>query len=243
MALGAIGSAVLDLLKVLTPTEIRRLTEFKIGQKGLTKRKLRISSVGDDEGKSSSEVSAHGAELKTSHSNVLPFSRGKQEDELENDLSGQDMPSPSQHPDSGPKAQSDLSIKESTQVFDPLMAFETQHEMSQTVQIPSEIILPNIELTKTEEMLEKAGIMSASKIDHLKKIQQEKEKQGRQSTSIFLILEREKLAKSLSEMKKIEVLQAYKEESLVDIELEKYSNTQDLITNPGSGVLVNRKHY
>lgn len=240
MAIGSIGNAVLDLLKVLTPTEIKRLTEFKIGQKGLSKKKLKISSIGG-ESDHSPEMSTEAAELNLSHSNVLPFSKGAKDKGQEEDPY-KDNPSTPQQRLQVQNTVVDSPVQSTSQVFDPLLAVELGPDVTHQEQAQS-VVLPNIELTKTEQMLEKAGIMSASKIDHLKKIQEEKEKQGRQSTSVFLLSEREKLAKSLSALKKVEVLKAYKEESLVDIELEKYSNTQDLTTNPGSGVLVNRKHY
>lgn len=63
----------------------------------------------------------------------------------------------------------------------------------------------------------------------------------KKETSTFIIEEKKKLEASTSKLKGVEVLDLYRKNSKVDIELQR-NNKEDLSKASQSGVLVNKKH-
>jgi len=99
--------------------------------------------------------------------------------------------------------------------------------------------------TKNESELEAAGIFSAGKIDALKREKLKKQKANQESTTNFILGQREKLKKTKLKLVEMEAIRNYNQNSNIEsinneIDLE---NPEEEVVIGSKGILVNKKHY
>jgi len=97
--------------------------------------------------------------------------------------------------------------------------------------------------SKANNSLEMAGIYSAEKIrlEEETKRKKEKEKENEDSSTIFLLKEKDKVKESQKKLKIKEVLESYKNNANMD--LNKNSDDDDLSKYENQGILLNKKQY
>ena len=237
MVPGIPETTILNLLKLLTRSEIARLTEFNVGKHGgLAKRKLKMALLSDAEPFSP----VHTTVITVSQieqveaTNVLPF-KGKVDQNQGTSL----LEDEASHKEEMRAVANYSTVVPSRETKVIAVTSEAEVHAADVLEIAN----ADLVLTKNEQMLEKAGILSAQKVEYLKKLESDRAEKSQVSATTFLLREREKLSQTLGTMKKVEVLKSYQEAGLVDIELEKFTNAHNLGDAAGSGVLVNKKQY
>lgn len=216
--LGPMGARIIDVLKIMTPNEIDRYTEKP--QKEVT---VDIKKA------------AGGEEFDVIHSppqsgRILKKEQNQQEEQAPNEPEHQAKIIPL-NKESSEHLEAKENVKKEEQNLKSEIDIEDDEEFHQN--------------NKAQNELEQAGIMSAAKIEALKRKKLNELKKKQESTTNFIIKQREKLKKTKDRLIEMEAIKNYNNNSNVDI-----SNDEIDIDNPeeeqsigSKGILVNKKHY
>jgi hypothetical protein len=108
-----------------------------------------------------------------------------------------------------------------------------------------EVNLDDLELSREEAALSKLGIASKAEDEERARRTTEAENKKKVSTSVFILLEKEKSRRSQDKLKSKEILVTYEGALAVNIEAERVEDEsqRDLKQSSNSGILVNKKQF
>ena len=213
--LGPMGARIIDLLKVMTPNEIDRYVEKK---EESTELKMAAGAEEFDVTKSPVDHSRAKSNKDESHT----ADTESDEDNVKHEakiipLRGKDH--------------DHNLIEENTEEDD-----QSNDDVNEEAQY---------EASKNEKELEKAGIYSANKIQAIKKEKLKRYKAKQESTSNFILNQREKLKQTKLRLIEQDAIKNYNLNSNVDtlndeIDLD---NPDEEACVGNKGILVNKKHF
>lgn len=213
--LGPIGSRVIDLLKVMTPSEIDRY---------ITKKEAKVSSM----------PMAAGAEEFSLNSEIHSHLSSKNSTDQDEEASNSD----DQQLEHGAKIiPLDKNLSSMPEQIDDEPYFINREDDEFDL-----LIKKNVESTNE---LEKMGILSARKIQEINKIKKDREKRSEQSSTSFLLSQREKLKNLRSKMVESDAIKNYVksinfESTTSEIDID---NLEEETSVGNKGILINKKQY
>jgi hypothetical protein len=217
---GPIGSDIMSIFRLLSPAEIDKYIEAKKVQK------ISGSMAASGESLSFDEHGSHTGE-----------------DQLRSKLSEQ--------AESAEVIPINKNIKLPSEDQSSEAGQETEHEGKPEFQnefTQHKLISPEVNSTETSRPksdLEKMGVLSASTLRLQELNRLEEELQGRDSTTAFLIKEREKMRKSKMRLVEQHAYKVYKKnanQELIDSSQELEEDEEE-VSNSTKGILINKKHY
>lgn len=216
--LGPIGSDIMSIFRLLSPTEIDKYIEAKKVQKISGSMAASGESLSFDEHAphtGQDQLEKHNSEGKPV-GKVIPINKDiKLPEEVVNENESELKP----------------------QQFD--------NELVQHKLVPKEKSIPLSSAPKTD--LEKAGVLSASTIRLQELNRLEEELKGRDSTTAFLIKEREKMRKSKMRLVEQHAYKTYKvnaNQEMIDSSNRDVDEDDDEeSSNSTKGILINKKHF
>jgi hypothetical protein len=215
--LGPMGARIIDLLKIMTPSEIDRYMDKPQKEVAADVKK---ASGGED------------FDVMHSHPNS---GRKLKRDNNSHDES---------HSDNG-QAEHQAKIiplnQESSKKLEEIQAKQENLKESREVDEPE----TEYRESKGEHDLESAGILSAAKIDAIKRKKLKELKAKQDSTTNFIIKQRDKLKQTKLKLIEMEAIKNYNNSSNIEklndeIDLE---NPDEEVCVGAKGILVNKKHY
>lgn len=215
--LGPMGARIIDILKIMTPNEIDSYIEKP--QKEVT---------------ADIKKAAGGEDFDVTHS---PAQSGRK---LKKDENQQQDDQANQEPEHQAKI-----IPLNKESSEHLAAKENEENEDQSLESEIEDEKEFHHNDKAQNELEQAGIMSAAKIEALKRKRLNELKKKQDSTTNFIIKQREKLKKTKVRLIEMEAIKNYNINSNIDklndeIDID---NPEEEVSIGSKGILVNKKHY
>ena len=228
--LGPIGSNLMTILKVLTPSEIERYSQEGMAGASEVVRKspIALAAGGEFFNLDDDENSPANPKNQTK-AKILPLRRRNEKEEEE---------TPEEDPYAGfPKVEEKEESEEiaaKSESFKPLVTKEEEHLIAKSVSTGSD--------------LEQVGILSGNQIKQIEEQKKKKAEAKKDSATIFLLKQRRKMQESKSKLIEQSAISNYKksgyEKVNVQIDIDDDDIDEKLKNNsPSSGILVNKKTY
>jgi len=217
--LGPIGASLMSIMRVLTPSEIDRYVDVQSDTKATQLRAVGGETMSFDERESHMEDSYKGPpEKEKSQAKIIPIS---------------DFQKDKKDPKSQQKGPPKSLIGPPPNNIHEFHPHEEDYLPGQSSHL---------------DELESIGIFTSS---HLKEEQERKiakEKSGQESTTVFILSQREKLldsTKKLVGQSAIKEYQVTSSQEIVqrDLTEDDYDEDGELLASGSKGILVNKKHY
>lgn len=216
--LGPMGARIIDVLKIMTPSEIDRYMEKPQKEVAADIKKT-----------------AGGEDFDVTHSPPQSGRKLKKDQNQQDDQTNQEPEHQAKIIPLNKESSEHLEAKENKE--------REEQNLQSEIEIEDEIEFHQND--KAQNELEKAGIMSAAKIEALKRKRLKELKKKQDSTTNFIIKEREKLKKTKGRLIEMEAIKNYNNNSNIDklndeIDIDNPEEEQSI---GSKGILVNKKHY
>lgn len=216
---GIIGSSIMSALRLLTPGEINRITGIN------TKKKTNEAGqvITDEE---SSLINAGGSSNtdqagNKSEDNVLLLKKDQSGEKKEPEDPYKSKPTSDQAP-----------VPATVLNFSPINE-EVTEDLAREGLLKAQ--------SKAQTNLEQAGVYSAEKIREEEEKKRRDEKKLEDSSTVFLLKEKNKVKESQKKLKVKEVLESYRNNSKMDI--QRQTDDEDLSISDNQGILLNKKQF
>lgn len=226
---GVFGSNLLQSLKVLTPAEIKRLTETKHQREG--------NKTGGLHSEDGSVI-----DLESEKGKVL--SDGKKKRQQQQAKKGKDQEQTQQKEVDPYKDKLVQATQDSVQISESAKQMKQNSQENLTLRSDQSSKMIR---TEQEAKLESVGIFSATKIKEEQARLQALEESKKDSASVFLLKEKEKTKESQEKLKRSTVFESYDSSAKLKRGTGKKKQDQKKDVNLGEeetlGILFNKKHY